>query len=71
MTKYEIARRIADNHNRISSIFASGGVTLQNSDSVIMMGDTIKDLRILVQQLQEDAEAEEAAEAEKQEDKGK
>ena len=64
MTKIEIAQRIAADHNRLSSVFASGGVVLQNSDRVIMMGDTIKDLRNLVQQLQADVEAEEREEEE-------
>lgn len=63
MTKLEIAQRIANNHNRLSNIFASGGVTLINSDSVILMGDTIKDMRALVQQIQMDIEEEESAQA--------
>ena len=64
MTKAEIAQRIADNHNRISSVFASGGINLMNSDSVILMGDAIKDMRMLVQQLQEDIDNEESTESE-------
>lgn len=66
MTKLEIAQIIASNHNRLSSIFSSGGIIFQNGDSVILMGDTLKDLRAIVQQLQVDIEAE-AAEDEREE----
>lgn len=70
MTKIEIARRIADSHNRLANIFASGGAQLLSADSVILMGDALKDLRALAQQITMDLEAEEAADAEKEE-KGK
>lgn len=63
MTKLEIAQRIADDHNRLANILASGGMKLLNADSAILLGDTIKDLRALAQQLGQDIEAEAAAEA--------
>lgn len=69
MTKFEIAKCIADDHNRLANILASGGMKLLNADSVILMGDTIKDLRALAQQITLDLEAEEAAEAKEQEQK--
>lgn len=58
MTKFEIAKHIAENHNRLVNIFASEGVKLLNADSVILMGDTIRDLRIMAQQLLSEAEDE-------------
>lgn len=70
MEKIEIAKRIADDHNRLANILASGGMKLLNADSVILMGDALKDLRALAQQITMDLEAEEAADAEKEE-KGK
>ena len=60
MTKYEIAKHIADIHNRLANILASGGMKLLNADSVVLMGDTIKDLRSLAQQITLDLEKEEA-----------
>jgi len=54
MTKQEIIQCVVNNHNRLAHITVSG-------DSAILMGDTLKDLRALVQQLQVDLEAEEAA----------
>ena len=56
MTKLEILQRIVNNHNRIAQIMVSG-------DSAILVGETMKDMRQLVQQIQEDINAE--AEAEK------
>lgn len=47
MTKLEIAQRVANNHNRLANILVSG-------DSAILMGETLKDLRLLVQELQKD-----------------
>ncbi len=47
MTQLELIQRIADNHNRIAQIAVSG-------DSAILLGDTLKDLRMLVQELQVD-----------------
>lgn len=58
MTKLEIAHRIADDHNRLANILASGGMKLLNADSVIWLGDTIKDLRALAQQISQDIEQE-------------
>ena len=51
MTKLEIAQRIAGNHNRLANIMVSG-------DNAILMGETLKDLRSLVQELQQDIEEE-------------
>lgn len=45
MTHLELIQRIADNHNRIAQIKVSG-------DDAIIVGDTLKDMRALVQQLQ-------------------
>lgn len=47
MTKLEIAQRVANNHNRLANVLVSG-------DSAILMGETLKDLRLLVQELQKD-----------------
>lgn len=60
MEKFEIAKRIADDHNRLANILSSGGMKLLDTDSVILMGDTIRDLRAITQQLMMEAEAEEA-----------
>ncbi len=62
MNQVEIAQHIIMDHNRLASVFASGGIVFQNSDSVILMGDTIKDLRCMAQQLQADIEAEKSGE---------
>ncbi len=51
MTKFEIAQHIADSHNRLANILASGGMKLMDADSVILLGDTIKDLRAVAQQI--------------------
>lgn len=59
MTKLEIVQRIAGNHNRLANIMVSG-------DNAIMMGETLRDLRALVQELQQDVEAELAEEAQKE-----
>lgn len=53
MTKLEIAQRIVNNHNRIAQIVVSG-------DSAILLGDTLKDMRMLLKDLQADLEAEDA-----------
>lgn len=63
MTKIEIAQHIADDHNRLANILASGGMKLLNADSAILLGDTIKDLRALTQQISQDIEHEGEAEA--------
>lgn len=62
MTKIEISQCVASCHNRLANIFASGGAQLLSADSVVLMGDTIKELRSLAQQLMADVEAEEAQE---------
>lgn len=59
MTKLEIVQRIAGNHNRLANIMVSG-------DNAIMMGETLRDLRALVQELQQDVEAELVEEAQKE-----
>lgn len=59
MTKIEIVQRIAGNHNRLANIMVSG-------DNAIMMGETLRDLRALVQELQQDVEAELVEEAQKE-----
>ena len=38
MTKMEIAQHIADDHNRLANILASGGMKLLNADSAIFVG---------------------------------
>lgn len=60
MTKLEILQCVANNHNRLSQI-------LVNGDSAILMGDTLKELRMLVQELQKDVEVEEAPKEEQTE----
>ena len=45
MTKMELINRIVENHNRIAKMVVSG-------DNAILVGDTLKDLRQLFQQLQ-------------------
>ena len=57
MTKIEIAQHIANAHNRLTQIQVCG-------DGAILMGDTLKELRLLVQELQKDIEAENASEEE-------
>lgn len=67
MTKFEIAQHIADDHNRLANILASGGMKLLSADSVILLGDTLKDLRSMAQQITIDLEAEAQAQAEAKE----
>lgn len=67
MEKFEIAKRIADNHNRVAEILSSGDMTLLSADSVVLMGDTIKDLRALAHQIMIEVEAEKASQYEKEE----
>lgn len=50
MTTLEIIKRVAENHNRIAQVLVSG-------DSAVLIGDSIKDMRLLIQQLQADYEA--------------
>lgn len=52
MTSIEIIQSIANSHNRLMQITVSG-------DDAIRMGNTLKDLRILIQGLQEDITAQE------------
>lgn len=53
MTTLELMQRIAENHNRIAQVIVSG-------DNAILVGDTIRDLRLIVKELQEQAMAEQA-----------
>lgn len=62
MTKLEILQRIATNHNRIAQVLVSG-------DNAVLVGDTIKDLRLLAQELQADVQTEQEKEAEEVEQK--
>lgn len=62
MTTLEILQRIVTNHNRIAQILVSG-------DNAILIGDTIKDLRLLAQELQADMQREQEEEAEEAEQK--
>ena len=55
MTTLEILQKVAENHNRIMQVSASG-------DNAILIGDTIRDLRDLIQQLRADLEAKQVAE---------
>jgi hypothetical protein len=48
MTKAELMNRIVENHNRIAKMLVS-------ADNAILVGDTIKDLRLLLQQLQSES----------------
>ena len=57
MTKIEIVQHIANIHNCLAQIQVCG-------DGAIMMGDTLKELRFLEQELQNDNEAENASEDE-------
>lgn len=56
MTKIEILQCVAANHNRLAQIMVSG-------DNAILMGDTLKELRMLAQMLQKDIEQENQGEA--------
>lgn len=58
MNKTDILRCIANNHNRLAQIMVNG-------DNAILMGETLKDLRVLVQMLQKDVEEEDSDEGEK------
>ena len=69
MTKMEIAQHIADDHSRLANILTSGGMKLLNADSAILLGDTLKDLRALAQQISQDIEQEAEAEAQEKEKK--
>lgn len=55
MTKLEILQCVANNHNRLAQIMVNG-------DNAILMGDTLKELRLLVQEIQKDVEAEQKEE---------
>lgn len=57
MTTLEILQRIVTNHNRIAQVLVSG-------DNAVLIGDTIKDLRLLGQELQVDMQNEQEKEAE-------
>ena len=51
METLEIMRRLAQIHNRIIQVAVSG-------DSTILVGDSIRDLRLLLQELEQDVKAE-------------
>jgi len=51
METLEIMRRLAQIHNRIIQVSVSG-------DSTILIGDSIRDLRLLLQELEKDAKSE-------------
>lgn len=51
MTKLEILQCVANNHNRLTQIMVNG-------DNAIMMGETLKELRLLARALQNDVDAE-------------
>ncbi len=55
MTNLEIAQHIANIHNRLVQISVNG-------EGAILMGDTLKELRFLVQEIQKNVDAEEASE---------
>lgn len=57
MSKFEIVKRLVEAHNRIVQISVSG-------ESAILIADTIKDLRGLLAELQNDVNHEEAAKEE-------
>ncbi len=61
MNKQEIAQHVACAHNRLTQIMVSG-------ESAIMMADSLRELRYLVQELQKDMEAEETAEKREQDE---
>ena len=54
MKKTELLQRIVENHNRIAQIEV-------HSDGAILMGDTLKDLRLLLKQLQSEPIEEETS----------
>lgn len=60
MTTQDIVRHIANDHNILAQIMVNG-------DNAIYMGDVLRDLRGLVQQLQADLEEEDKAETENEE----
>lgn len=51
MATLELIQRIIENHNRIAQVVVSG-------DNAILVGDTIRDLRMIVKELQEQLQAE-------------
>lgn len=51
MSKKEILECVINNHNRLAQITVNG-------DNAIMMGDTLKELRMLAQAINRDVEAE-------------
>ncbi len=55
MTTLEILKAVADIHNRIIRVTVAG-------DNAILIGDSIRQLRVLVDGLQRQIEAEEAKE---------
>lgn len=63
MNKQEITQYVANVHNRLTQIMVSG-------DSAIMMGDTLRELRYLVQELQKDINEEEASDKVSEQNEG-
>lgn len=57
MTKLEILQHIAASHNVLAQIMVKG-------EDAIMMGDTLKNLRLLAQLLQKDVDEETEKDAE-------
>lgn len=53
MTKVEIAQVVAHSHNCLANIMVSG-------DNAIMMGEVLKEMRLLTQELYKDIEQENA-----------
>lgn len=53
MNKQEVTQHVANVHNCLVQIMVNG-------ESTILMGDALRELRYLVQELQKDVEAEEA-----------
>ena len=53
MTTMELLQRVAENHNRIAQVIVSG-------DNAILVGDTLRDLRLIAQELQEQLKIEQS-----------
>lgn len=54
MKTLDIMRRLVQIHNRIAQVSVSG-------DNAILVGDSIRDLRLLLQELEQDVKAEQLA----------
>lgn len=51
MTTLELMQRVIENHNRVAQVVVSG-------DNAILIGDTLRDLRQIVNELQEQSQRE-------------